>query len=155
MILVADSSALILLATIDKLDILDILFGDVVIPKSVYDEMVIPHKPQAEKLAKYAKHKIKEITNKPLFNVILGSGESDAITLYLEIGADFLLCDDKKARNYAKSININVVGSFGLLIKAKEKKLIKSIKPLVEIIEKSDIFIDKQTVKIILQSAGE
>jgi predicted nucleic acid-binding protein len=45
MILVADSSALILLATIDKLDILDILFGDVVIPKSVYDEIVIPHKP--------------------------------------------------------------------------------------------------------------
>jgi predicted nucleic acid-binding protein len=85
----------------------------------------------------------------------LGNGESDAITLYLEIGADFLLCDDKKAKNYAKSININVVGSFGLLIKAKEKKLIDSIKPLVGIIEKSDIFIDKQTVKTILQSVGE
>jgi predicted nucleic acid-binding protein len=85
----------------------------------------------------------------------LGNGESDAITLYLEIGADFLLCDDKKARNYAKSININVVGSFGLLIKAKEKKLIDSIKPLIEIIENSDIFIDKQTVEIVLQNVDE
>jgi len=48
------------------------------------------------------------------FNISLGIGESEAI----------ILCDDKKAKKFAKSFNINVIGSLRVLLKAKEKEYV-------------------------------
>ncbi|MCF8231575.1 MAG: DUF3368 domain-containing protein [Bacteroidales bacterium] len=57
-------------------------------------------------------------------------GESEAVVLYKELGADFLLIDDKKARSIAQNLGINCVGTLGLLIKSKEKKLIQKLRPI-------------------------
>jgi predicted nucleic acid-binding protein len=57
-------------------------------------------------------------------------GESESVILYKELDADFLLIDDKKARNIAENYNINCVGTIGILIKAKELGIIDSLKPI-------------------------
>jgi len=155
MILIADSSALIALAIVDKLDLLDQLFGNVYIPRAVYNEMVQQNKLFATQLQNYSQDKVLDISSSFNFNVSLGLGESEAIILYQEKNADYLLCDDKKAKKFAQSFGINVIGSLGILLKAKEKRYIEKISPLVEILRNSPIFIDEKTLNIVLKMADE
>lgn len=60
---------------------------------------------------------------------IIDYGESEAITLYKEIQANFLLIDDRKARAITENLNVNCIGTLGLLISAKQKHLISELKP--------------------------
>ena len=155
MILIADSSALIALAVVDKLDILEALFGEVYVPRAVYDEVSQQSKGESEKLALYCKDKVLDITSEVNLNISLGSGESEAIILYKEKSADFLLCDDKKAKKFAQTFGVNVIGSLGILLKAKENKLILEISPLIEKLRVSQIFIDDKTFALVLKIADE
>jgi len=60
-ILVADCSALIALATCDALSLLDRLFGDVVVPEAVYREAVVGNKPEAEQLRVYLNGRVRAL----------------------------------------------------------------------------------------------
>ena len=155
MILIADSSALISLAIVDKLDILEKLFSKVYVPRAVYNEISIEKKLESIKLVNYCKERVLDIESKVNFNISLGLGESEAIILYKEQNAHFLLCDDKKAKKFAQNFGIKVIGTLGVLLKAKEKNYIKSIAPLIEILRESPIFIDDKTVTLVLKMAGE
>ncbi len=53
MILVADASALIALASCNSLSLLDKLFGEVLVPETVYTETTIADKPESLKLRGY------------------------------------------------------------------------------------------------------
>jgi predicted nucleic acid-binding protein len=155
MILIADSSALIALAIVDQLDVLEKLFGEVYVPRAVYDEISKTNKAESRKLSAYCNDKVVDIQSRADFNVSLGRGESEAIVLYAELEADFLLCDDKKAKKFARSFGLNVIGSLGILLKAKEAKLIDRLAPLIEILRGSRIFIDDKTCAMALRMAGE
>ncbi len=155
MILIADSSALIALAIIDKLEILQKLFGKVYVPRAVYDEITKDNKTEAKKLTEFCKDKVLDIETKINFNISLGKGESEAVILYQEQNADFLLCDDKKAKKFAQSFGINVIGSLGVLIKAKKAGYIEAIEPLIKKLKESQIYIDENTCNTVLKIAGE
>ena len=155
MILIADSSALVTLAIVDKLDVLEKLFGEVYVPRAVYNEVSKTNKIKSYKLTNYCKNKILDIQSIANFNISLGQGESEAIILYREKEADFLLCDDKKAKKFAQSFGLKVIGSLGILLKAKKAKIIDEITPLVKILKNSRIFIDDKTYALVLKMAGE
>ena len=155
MILIADSSALVALSIVNKLDILEKLFGDVYVPRAVYIEVSKENKAESYKLKNYCKDRVLDIQASANFNITLGKGESEAIVLYSEQNADFLLCDDKKAKKFAQSFGLKVIGSLGILLKAKETELINEIAPLIEILRESQIFIDDKTYALVLKMAGE
>ena len=155
MILIADSSALVALSIVDKLDVLEKLFGEVYVPRAVYDEINQENKVEAHKLKNYCKDRVLDIQSSANFNITLGKGESEAIVLYTERNADFLLCDDKKAKKFAQSFGLKVIGSLGILLKAKEAEIISEIAPLIEILRGSQIFIDDNTYALVLGMAGE
>jgi len=155
MILIADSSALVALSVVDKLDVLEQLFGEVYVPRAVYEELSKENKAESYKLKNYCKNKVLDIQSKTNFNISLGQGESEAIVLYREQNADFLLCDDKKAKKFAQNFGLNVIGSLGILLKAKEAGVISEISPLVELLKNSRIFIDNRTFELVLKMAGE
>jgi len=155
MILIADSSALIALAVVNKLDLLEKLFGQVYVPRAVYNEVSHQRKGKSEKLANYCKDKVLDIASDVNLNITLGLGESEAIILYKEKNANFLLCDDKKAKKFARNFGVNVIGSLGILLKAKEEKLISELTPLIERLKISQIFIDDKTCELVLRMAGE
>ncbi len=155
MILIADSSALVALAIINRLEVLEKLFGKVYVPRAVYDEISQENKSESYKLKKYCKNKVLDIQSNANFNITLGKGESEAIVLYTEQNADFLLCDDKKAKKFAQNFGLKVIGSLGILLKAKEVGLINEITPLIEILRGSRIFIDDKTYTLVLRMAGE
>jgi hypothetical protein len=129
MIIVADSSALASLATCDALHLLTEIFDKVAVLKVVYEECVIEDKPQTTILKNYLADKIIELKNTiPLqLPTNLGQGETQAMLLYFEIKADYLLIDDNRARKAAKLNQINIVGSLGFLLIAKQEGKIDKI----------------------------
>ncbi len=155
MILIADSSALVTLSIVDKLDILEQLFGEVYVPRAVYEEVSQENKAESYKLKNYCKDKVLDIQSRTNFNISLGQGESEAIVLYSEQNADFLLYDDKKAKKFAQNFGLKVIGSLGILLKAKESGLINEISPLIELLKNSRIFIDDRTFELVLKMASE
>jgi len=121
---VADASTLIGLSRIEQLNLLRELYGEVVIPQSVYDEVVIESKDGSKKIktAKYLKvEKVTDSKVVELFLGYLGKGEAEAIILSKEKKADLILIDEKKARKAARRAGFEVVGVLGLLLAAKSK----------------------------------
>ncbi len=59
-------------------------------------------------------------------------GESESVLLFKELNADYLLIDDKKARDIAENLGIQCIGTIGVLSIAKERGLIKELRPLFE-----------------------
>jgi predicted nucleic acid-binding protein len=155
MILIADSSALITLAIVDKLNVLEKLFGEVYVPRAVYNEVREKNKEESQKIEEYSQNRVLDISTTFNFNISLGQGESEAILLYKEKNADFLLCDDKKAKKFAQSFDMNVIGSLGILLKAKKENVITEILPLVDTLKSSRVFIKDKTYEIVLKMAGE
>jgi len=94
MLIVSDASPIIALAVCNKLDLLDKLFNRVCIPQAVFNELAIPGKPRAGDIIEWAKGKVVPAKNTIAITALsmsLDQGESEAITLYWEISADFLL----------------------------------------------------------------
>ncbi|MGZ8947267.1 MAG: DUF3368 domain-containing protein [Methylococcaceae bacterium] len=157
MIVIADSSALVALSVCDSLLLLDALFGEVKVPQAVYDEVCIANKAESQALKTYLAGKVCSVPKsidieKPNG---LGKGELAAINLYKHLSADLLLIDDARAKKVAYLNNLEVMGSIGVLLLAKKKGLIASIKPLLSRLRCSDIFVSDHFLDQILAMAGE
>jgi hypothetical protein len=147
--IIGDSSALIALGVVDKLELLEKLYKTLFVPQAVYDEVTQIGRPQSDKLREFLTNRVK-VVDLNLTKVGLGIGELEAITLYKELNADVLLIDDNRAKKYAILNDVRVIGSLGVLIKAKEESYIDKIKPLLEEIMKSEVYIsDKLIVKVL------
>ncbi len=148
--IVGDSSALIALAIIDKLELLEKLYKNLYIPQAVYDEVTEIGRPQSDKLKLFLSNRVKTVELK-ITKLGLGLGELEAITLYKNLNADVLLIDDNRAKKYAILNDIKVIGSLGILIKAKQEGYIKKIKHFLEELQNSGIFIsDKLIAKVLV-----
>jgi len=152
--IIGDSSALVALSIMDRLDLLESIFGKVYVPQAVYDEVTISHKPQSLKLKNYLKDKIATV-DLNITQMGLGQGELEAIALYKHLNSDFLLIDDRRAKKFAQLNSVNVIGSLGVMILAKEKGLIAFIRDDVEKLISSDVFISENLINRVLASVGE
>ncbi len=130
---VCNSSPLIALLSVDKITILDKLFSEVYIPKAVYDEVfAVKHKYADFGKADFL-NKISVTDNDiiKVLNVHLGLGESEVIALSIEKKLDGAILDDKQARNIADNMGLKVLGTVGVLMLAKQRKIISNVKPLL------------------------
>ena len=158
MIVICDSSPLIALSLLDKLNLLDRLFNDVLIPLSVFNEVTMDNKSEAARIAKWARNKVVVATNIRLvesFSLLLDKGEAEALSLYIEKEADFLLIDEKKGRKVACYNKINIVGTLGIILMSKKRGLISEVKPLLESLQQSYIRISDELYRKTLELAQE
>ena len=126
--IVSNSTPIINFGRQGKLDILRKCFDEIVIPKSVYDEiMQKKESPEAIILDKSINEKwiiVEDIAINPLLNTMsLGKGEKEAISLASQKKCE-LLIDDDYAKSYAKVLNVESHGSFYVLYLACLKKII-------------------------------
>ena len=136
-VVIADSSCLIGLSKIGQLDLLRQLFGQVLIPKAVYHEVVVrgANRPGASEVATAGWIEVCEIKDQLALRTLkltLGVGESEAIILASERSANFLILDDWKARQIALGLDLPVVGTVAILTKAAEKGLLADLTMALE-----------------------
>ena len=137
MIIVSDTSPVSNLLIIGQLDILSQLFGEIIIPPKVFEEI--------QRLESF-EIDIEEIKNSDWIKIIIPSnvklvqelnenldeGESEAIALAKELNAEFILIDEKKGRKVAEQLGITAIGLLGILLKAKQKRAVERIMPLLD-----------------------
>ena len=158
MLIVSDTSPLIALALCDKLDLLDKLFDQVCIPLAVFNELAIPDKPEAAKITEWARNKIvsvKDTATVKALSLNLDLGESEALSLYWETSADFLLIDEKRGRTIALRNGAKIIGTIGILFAAKQRGFITLIKPFLEILIRNGFRISNVHYHQYLERAGE
>lgn len=159
---VVNSSPLIKLAAIDSLDLLKSLFEVIHIPKAVHREVVVFGKGRPGAKAVAGAFWIKRHTVKDQRAVLdlmavarLDQGESEAIILAAELKADILIIDDARAREYARTLQLRIVGTAGLLLSAKALKIIPSVQQPLDALVSAGLYLDPRTYRAILKKAGE
>lgn len=155
-LVIADAGPIFSLALINKLDILDSLFDNIKIPQAVWNEISIDDsKPFYNRIFPYFNNKVEQIKGFNELTFIMDYGESESVILYKELNANYLLIDDKKARNIAENFNINCIGTLGLLSIAKDKGLIESLRPLFLIFLSNKRYYSIDLLNTILSQKGE
>ncbi|MBI4681237.1 MAG: DUF3368 domain-containing protein [Nitrospirae bacterium] len=135
--------------------ILKELWGRIIIPEAVYIEVVTKGsgKPGASIIADACKDWIEVVTVKnrqevSALQTVLDEGEAEVIALGQEIKADLLLLDNKEPRLFAKTVDLKVIGTVGIIRLAWQKGLIKS--PLEELyrLKANGFWIDDSLIDI-------
>jgi hypothetical protein len=137
MIIVSDTSCISNLQIIGKLDLLHLIYGKVLIPNAVYSELLQLNKfyPKLQEINSYNWIEVRNVENTELVETLrkeLDYGESEAIALAKELSADALVIDETRGRTIAVKLGIYVIGLLGILIQAKQKNLIDSVKPILQ-----------------------
>ena len=160
MIVVSDASPLITLARVGRLDLLAALYGRVIVPEAVWREITDVELFKAGVIAlsraDWLEHRaVKDTVAALALRSRLDEGESEAIILALELGADLLLIDERPGRRVAVEHGVRVVGLLGLLNEAKHRGLIERLTPVVTAIRQADFRISPELVERILREAGD
>lgn len=148
-IAVFDAGPLIAFQQIDRLELLRGVFDRIVIPPAVADEVT----PSLLQLPGWIE--VQPVRVFPTFAHKLGAGESATIALAMQIAADVVVLDDKRARASATRLGLTIIGSFGLLVRAKRAGLIPEVRPLMNAMISSDFFADDAIQRHVLAIAGE
>jgi predicted nucleic acid-binding protein len=142
MLVIADSSPLIVLVNIGYVSVLPALFGQVTIPPQVADELIRPNRPQAVRDFIAEPSTWLNIQSPKLVEPIrfLQSGEAAAISLAREISADLLLIDEVRGRRAATQRKIKLTGTVGVLELAASRNML-DLRDAFEQIKKTDFWI--------------
>ncbi|MEW6481553.1 MAG: DUF3368 domain-containing protein [bacterium] len=157
MIVVSNTSPIMNLVAIGQINLLKQLYGEIFIPKTVLQELSIIHKEQLSE--RYLWIKTQPVINQNMVDVLLlelDKGEAEAIALAIEMKADLLLLDERRARKIASHLGLRFIGLLGILIEAKRKMFIFSVKPLLdEMIAKAGFWVDKKLYERFLKETEE
>lgn len=127
MIVVSDTTPVNYLVLIDHVHLLRDLYGRLVLPQCVHEEMQREGTPEkvrawATSLPEWAEVRAAGSTDPA---PKLGAGEREAIALAEEMGADLLLLDDRKARKEARRRGLAITGTLAVLVAAAERGLVE------------------------------
>jgi len=124
-LIIADTSCFITLSNIGELNLLRLLYKKIVTTTEIAQEYgeSLPDWVEVVVVSDKAKQELLEMQ--------VDKGEASAITLALESENPFLIIDDYKARKLANNLKLNHTGTIGVIIAAKQKGIIKSIKPIL------------------------
>jgi uncharacterized protein len=85
----------------------------------------------------------------------LDPGEAQAIALGLELNANRLIIDERRGRNQAIGLGLQVIGILGIVLAAKQQNLIPSVKPILDDLIVNGFWMRDDLSNEVLQLAGE
>lgn len=156
---VVNASPLILLGKAGYLDLLDALADFMVVPQAVADEVAA--KPDGamilQQLAKNPSYCIVDNTIIPPEIQIwdLGAGETQVIAHGQRDGADRLVIDDLEARRCARALNLKVIGTLGIVGRAKVAGHLERAGPIIVRLRETGLYVSDSIVRRILREVGE
>lgn len=158
---ISDSSPLIALSRIHQLDLLHQLYGEVTVQQAVVREVIDKgaSQPGADEVSTAEWIVAAEVEDQPFADTLkrdLGNGEAEAIALAVELQADLLIVDDLLARQVARILGLNLVGTVGVLLEARHKGVLPEIKPcLDDLVDLAGFRLSAELYATVLREAGE
>lgn len=146
-IIVTDSTCLIVLERIERLNLLSALFDSIFIPPAVQQEFGI-HLPWLQ---------VEIPTDEGMIltlKMLVDDGEAEAIALAYQKKLPIIL-DDRQARTVAKNLKIPFIGTIKLLIKAKQRGMISALEPLLDELEQNGFYLTEALKKEALKFVNE
>jgi len=146
---IANSSCLIALESIGQLELLQKIYGEILIPEAVRKEF-------GSNIPGWIR--IGQVQDSKLIQALLldlGPGEAEVIVLGLEQALRTLILDDKKARRFADELGLTFTGTVGVLLKAKQQGYLPSVRPMLEALEQKNFRVSLALKARALQLAGE
>jgi predicted nucleic acid-binding protein len=161
LIVVSDTSPLLNLARISRLELLPQLYGEVLIPSAVFDELTASKRdlPPAIDFAAepwlivatpHDQNRVQELRDE------LDPGEAEAIVLAIERRAGLLLMDERRGRRTATAAGLKVTGLLGVVVTAKQAGFIEQAKPILDqLIQLARFWIGSDLYAEVLAELGE
>jgi uncharacterized protein len=160
-IVVADAGPLIYLSEVGSLHLLRELYGGILVPREVYEEVVV-HGQGEPGSSEVASSSWIRVSERPLASLLrlgllteLDAGEAAAIALAVEENATLVLIDERKGRMVAKRLGLQVRGTLGVLVEAKRRGQVELVGPLLERLIGVGFRISDAIKEEVLRSAGE
>lgn len=147
--IISDTSCLIALDRIGKLELLQKLFNTIITTPEVKYEF-------GKDLPTWIL--IREVNNnnkKKELQSIVDLGEASALALAIETPQSLLIIDERKGRKLAKDLNIKIIGTLRLILMAKQKGFLNSVTETVSELRKANFHLDRKIVNRILKDACE
>ena len=157
---IVNSTPLIVLCNVGRLEILRTLYTEITIPEAVFAE-VTKREDSACQIVKKSLDwiRVERILNpsdKKLYQAKLHDGEVEVMILAQEgVRADLMILDDNAAKKTAKYLGLTVTGMLGILLKVKKAGIIPTIAPVLEEIKKNGFYISGTVERMVLSEAGE
>jgi predicted nucleic acid-binding protein len=157
---ISNSSPLINFAAIGRFTLLRELYGTIIIPNAVYHEVVVAGRGQpgaAE--VEQADWVVRETVSNPTIVAALhelGRGEAEAIALAVENPGSLLILDERRGRLAALQLGVHIIGTLGVLVVAKRKRLIPALAPEMDKLQTQVGFRVRADLRAkVLQEVGE
>jgi predicted nucleic acid-binding protein len=156
---VCNSTPLIHLGRIGQLELLHLVLGRVLVPPAVIEEV----RPYLGDMLETALHD-GWLVSKPPTNAATvidleqrlgGRGEAEVIALALEQADQVVLVDESAARQVCEAKGLAVRGTLGVLLDAKERGLLRAIRPLIDALRSTGFWLDESLSRRVLELAGE
>ena len=131
MMVVSDTSPLRYLIPAGRTNLVERLFGRILIPRGVEQELTDPSTPNAVRQWMAQRPpwlQVREVPQPPDPNLArrLDRGEAQAIQLAIDLRADFLLMDERRGRQIAAALGVTVIGVLGILLDSYRRALIQN-----------------------------
>lgn len=146
---IADASCFIILFKIGELELLQKVFDEIYTTTEIAKEFGHP-------LPLWIK--VRSVNNKVQQQALereVDIGEASALALSFEIEDPIVILDDQKARKLAEKLKINYTGTLGLILRAKQEKLIPSVKRILEKIKYTNFRFSEEILIQVLRDADE
>lgn len=148
-IIISDASCLIALDRINRLEILNKVFSEIITTPEVKAEFVKELPAWIKIRAVKDRIKINELSH------IVDLGEASAIALAIETSRSILIIDEKKGRKTASDLGLPIIGTVKVILLAKQKAIIPEIKPIILELERNNFRFSKALIKKALTEANE
>jgi uncharacterized protein len=134
---VSNSGPLINLAKVGHFSLLKDLFQRVLIPRGVFEEVMVhgagqPGSMETRSARWISRRKLKQPDIANILMAELDRGEAEAIALALQEKADWLLIDERKGRRFAQQAGLKVKGTLGILIEGVRHGRIEALRPILD-----------------------
>lgn len=153
--IIVNSTPIIALKNTGYLWILKELFGEVIIPDAVYDEVNHKTKLIGDGDDWIIVRSVSDQSDRKMYKAKLHAGEVEVMILAREIDADMVIIDDNEAKKTAKYLGLDVTGTLGVILVAKSRAIITEVAPVIQCLVDDGFYVSDELIRKVLSAAGE